>query len=103
MAHLSSPQAQRTLKFITGVACVGVGLNSVFFSKFEEIEGFEGKDHIFTNIQKDGREFIDRNIYGIDTSTIREAKRNHHNATTTAATKKSVASGSNSSSSNSSS
>lgn len=72
MSHLSSPQAQRTLKFITAVACTGAGLQSVFFSKFEEIEGFEGKDHIFTNVQKDAREFIDRNVYGIDTDKIRE-------------------------------
>mmetsp|Transcript_3089 Transcript_3089/g.6442 ORF Transcript_3089/g.6442 Transcript_3089/m.6442 type:complete len:87 (+) Transcript_3089:185-445(+) len=75
MSHLSNPQAQRTLRFITGVACVGVGLQSIFFSKYEEVEGFEGKEHIFTNVQKDARDFIDRNIYGIDPSMIREASK----------------------------
>ena len=60
-------------KFITGFACVTVGLQSVFFSKFEDVEGFEGKEHIFTHIQKDARDFIDQNIYGIDPQTIREA------------------------------
>ena len=60
-------------KFITGFACVTVGLQSVFFSKFEDVEGFEGKEHIFTHIQKDARDFIDQNIYGIDPQTIRQA------------------------------
>jgi hypothetical protein len=62
----------RFRKFITAVACTGAGLQSVFFSRYEEIEGFEGKDHIFTNVQKDARDFLDRNIYGIDTDKIRE-------------------------------
>jgi len=79
MAHLSNPQAQRTLKFITVVACTGAGLQSVFFSKYEEIEGFEGKDHIFTNVQKDARDFLDRNVYGIDTDKIRETTMNSMN------------------------
>ncbi len=60
-------------RFLTGVVCVGVGLQSVFFSKFEEVEGFEGKDHIFTHIQKDARDFIDRNIYVIDPSVVKQA------------------------------
>lgn len=72
MAHLSSPQAQRTLKFITGVACTFVGFQSVFLSKYETIEGFEGKDHIFTHVQRDARDFFDRNVYGIDVDAIRE-------------------------------
>ena len=59
-------------KFITTAACVGVGFVSVFFSKYEEVEGFEGKEHIFTHVQKDARDFIDRNFYGLDPSKIRK-------------------------------
>lgn len=70
MSHLSNPQAQRTLKFLTGVLCTGAGVHSVFFSSYDHVEGFEGKEHIFTNVQRDAREFVDRTLYGIDTEAI---------------------------------
>mmetsp|Transcript_92971 Transcript_92971/g.189403 ORF Transcript_92971/g.189403 Transcript_92971/m.189403 type:complete len:96 (-) Transcript_92971:358-645(-) len=66
MSHLTNPQAQRTLKLLTAVACTGVGIQSVFFSTYETVEGFEGKEHVFTHVQRDARDFIDRVVYGID-------------------------------------
>jgi hypothetical protein len=53
---------------LTAVATVGVGIQAMFFSDYH-VDGFEGKDHVFTNIQKDTRMWIDKNIYGIDDST----------------------------------
>jgi hypothetical protein len=58
-------------KFVTGVACTFVGVQSIFFSNYETVEGFEGKEHIFTHVQKDARDFVDRQIYGIDLDQIR--------------------------------
>jgi len=71
MWHLSNPQAQRSLKVLTWTACAGAGMISVFFSEFGEIEGFEGKDHIFTDVRRHARDFIDRSIYGFDPESIR--------------------------------
>ncbi|OEU19057.1 hypothetical protein FRACYDRAFT_237348 [Fragilariopsis cylindrus CCMP1102] len=79
MAHLSSPQAQRTLKFITAFACTTVGIQTILFSDFDHIEGvsdggggnkFVGKPHIFTNIQKEFQNFVDINIYGINSANV---------------------------------
>jgi hypothetical protein len=36
----------------------------MFFSDYD-IDGFEGQDHVFTQLQKDTRQWIDQNIYGI--------------------------------------
>jgi hypothetical protein len=65
-----TPQAARTLKLFTAVATVGVGIQAMFFSEYN-IDGFEGKDHIFTDVQKDARNWIDQNIYGIDAASMR--------------------------------
>ena len=50
---------------MTAVATVGVGVQAMFFSDYH-IDGFEGQDHVFTDVQRDARHWIDRNIYGID-------------------------------------
>jgi diacylglycerol kinase len=65
-----TPQAARTLKLFTAVAPVGVGIQAMFFSEYD-IDGFERKDHIFTDVQKDARNWIDQNIYGIDAASMR--------------------------------
>ena len=56
-------------KLFTAVATVGVGIQAMFFSDYD-IEGFEGQEHIFTNIQKDTRKWVDQNVYGIDTNAL---------------------------------
>ncbi|KAG7356687.1 hypothetical protein IV203_001373 [Nitzschia inconspicua] len=66
-----TPQAQRSLKLFTAIATVGVGVQAIFLSDYN-IEGYQGKEHIFTNLQQDTRRWIDHNIYGIDTSTIQQ-------------------------------
>ena len=40
----------------------------MFFSDYD-IDGFEGQDHVFTQLQKDTRQWIDQNIYGISSGT----------------------------------
>ena len=40
----------------------------MFFSDYD-IDGFEGQDHVFTQLQKDTRQWIDQNIYGINSGT----------------------------------
>mmetsp|Transcript_20995 Transcript_20995/g.45749 ORF Transcript_20995/g.45749 Transcript_20995/m.45749 type:complete len:93 (+) Transcript_20995:119-397(+) len=74
MSHLSSPQAQRTLKFITAVACTAAGIQATFFSTYDDVPGFEGKEHVFSNVQRDTRDFIDKNVYGIDVDAIRRER-----------------------------
>jgi hypothetical protein len=69
----------------TAVATVGVGIQAMFFSSYE-IDGFEGKDHIFTSIQKDTSRWIDHHIYGIDPGSIQEtltSKDDEKDSTTT--------------------
>lgn len=56
-------------KVFTAFATAGVGIQSVFFSNFDEIQGFEGKEHIFTHVQRDMRDWVDKTIYGIDISS----------------------------------
>lgn len=63
------PNLTRFRKLFTAVATVGVGVQAMFFSDYD-IDGFEGQDHIFTGLQKDTRNWIDQNIYGIDTSSV---------------------------------
>lgn len=92
MSHLSNPQAQRTLKFITAVACTGVGIQAMFFSTYD-LEGFEGKEHVFTHLQKDARDFVDTTIYGIDPKTIRQAHQAKQAANAMAASDEDSASG----------
>jgi len=58
-----SPSFSR--KVFTGVACVGAGIQGVFFTTYD-IEGFEGKEHVFSDIQRFMRKWVDRSIYGID-------------------------------------
>ncbi len=56
-------------KLLTAVATVGVGIQSIFFSNYDHVEGFEGKEHIFSHLQADMRDWIDRNVYNIDIGT----------------------------------
>ena len=37
----------------------------MFFSDYD-IQGFEGQEHVFTHVQKDARQWVDRIVYGID-------------------------------------
>lgn len=46
----------------------------MFFSDYN-IEGFEGQEHIFTNLQKDTQQWVDQNIYGIDVDALRREQR----------------------------
>lgn len=62
-------------KVFTGFATVGVGINAVFFSDYE-IQGYENQPHVFTNIQKDAREWIDRTIFQIDTTSTNNKSTN---------------------------
>jgi hypothetical protein len=50
-------------KLLTGVVTVGAFVQGVFFAEYN-IEGMEGKDHVFTQIRSDARQWIDTNIYG---------------------------------------
>lgn len=59
-------------KVFTGFATVGVGINAVFFSDYE-IQGYENQPHVFTNIQKEAREWIDRTIFQIDTTSTNKS------------------------------
>lgn len=79
-------------KFITAAACTGVGIQAMFFSTYE-LEGFEGKEHIFTHLQKNAREFVDTTIYGIDPKTIRKAHQAKQAANAMAASNGNSASG----------
>jgi hypothetical protein len=40
----------------------------MFFADYH-VEGMEQQHHVFSNIRTDARDFIDRTIYGIPTST----------------------------------
>ena len=50
-------------KLFTGVASAGALIQGVFFAEYN-IEGMEGKDHVFTHIRSDARQWIDSTIYG---------------------------------------
>eukprot|EP00529_Nitzschia_sp_RCC80_P034263 CAMPEP_0113452686 /NCGR_PEP_ID=MMETSP0014_2-20120614/6973_1 /TAXON_ID=2857 /ORGANISM="Nitzschia sp." /LENGTH=106 /DNA_ID=CAMNT_0000344063 /DNA_START=13 /DNA_END=333 /DNA_ORIENTATION=+ /assembly_acc=CAM_ASM_000159 len=58
-----SAQSQRSLKLLTGVASAGALVQGVFFAEYN-IEGMEGKDHVFTHIRSETRQWIDSTIYG---------------------------------------
>ena len=49
----------------TAFATAGVGIQAMFFSDYD-IQGFEGQEHVFTHVQKDAGQWVDRIIYGID-------------------------------------
>ena len=55
-------------KLFTTFSCIGIAIQGVFFTEYN-VEGYEGQDHVFTGVQKAARSFVDRNIYGIDTSS----------------------------------
>ncbi len=55
-------------KVLTTVSCIGIAIQGVFFTDYE-IEGMEGREHVFSGVQRDARTFIDRNVYGIDSSS----------------------------------
>jgi hypothetical protein len=52
-------------KVFTAFATAGAGIQAMFFSDYD-IQGFEGQEHIFSHVQRDMRDFVDRNIYGIE-------------------------------------
>jgi hypothetical protein len=52
-------------KVVAYVAAAGAGIHAMFFSDYD-IQGFENQEHVFSNVQKDTRHWIDRNIYGIE-------------------------------------
>ena len=56
---------------MTAVACAGAGLSSMLFSDYDHVPGFEGREHVFSGIQRDARDFVDRNVYGIDPDAVR--------------------------------
>eukprot|EP00980_Cylindrotheca_fusiformis_P026301 scaffold15772_cov162-Cylindrotheca_fusiformis.AAC.3 len=58
-------QPKKNLKVVTAFATVGVGIQGLFFSDYD-IQGHEGEEHVFSNVQRDTRKWIDRNIYRID-------------------------------------
>lgn len=66
-------------KVFTGFATVGVGINAVFFSDYE-IQGYENQPHVFTNIQKEAREWIDRTIFQIDTTSTNKSTNTSKNS-----------------------
>eukprot|EP00536_Pseudo-nitzschia_multiseries_P006011 jgi/Psemu1/286180/fgenesh1_pg.123_\ len=66
MSHWSNPQAQRTIKFVTAVACTGVGIQSTFFSNYDHVPGMEGKDHVFSHLQREAHKMWDQTLYGIN-------------------------------------
>ncbi|VEU35924.1 unnamed protein product [Pseudo-nitzschia multistriata] len=72
MSHLGNPQAQRTIKFITAIACTGAGIQATFFSNYDHVPGFEGKDHVFSGLQRDARDFLDTTVYGIDPEIVKQ-------------------------------
>ncbi|CAJ1954681.1 unnamed protein product [Cylindrotheca closterium] len=65
-----SAQQQRTIKLLTAFSTVGVTVQAVFFSEYH-IEGHEGEPHIFSGIQRDAQDWVDRKIYNIDTSKLK--------------------------------
>jgi hypothetical protein len=52
-------------KVFTAFATAGVAIQAIFFSDYH-VEGFEDKEHVFSHVQRDAREWVDRTIYGID-------------------------------------
>jgi hypothetical protein len=50
------------------VLAASAGVYAMFFADYH-VEGMEQQDHVFSNIRTDARDFIDRTIYGIPTST----------------------------------
>lgn len=55
-------------KVVTAISCVGITIQGVFFAEYN-IDGFEGQDHVFSAVQREARAFVDRTIYGIDSSS----------------------------------
>ena len=55
-------------KLLTGVASAGALIQGVFFAEYN-IEGMEGKDHVFTHIRSETRQWIDSTIYGYNKDT----------------------------------
>jgi hypothetical protein len=57
-----------TRKLSSHVLAASAGAYAMFFADYH-VEGMEHQDHVFSNIRTDARDFIDRTIYGIPTST----------------------------------
>ena len=60
-------------KVFTMFATAGAGIQAVFFSDYD-VKGFEGKEHVFTHVQREAREWVDRTIYGIDLKSKKPSK-----------------------------
>jgi hypothetical protein len=63
-------------KVFTAFATAGAGIQAMFFSDYD-IQGFEGQEHIFSHVQRDMRDFVDRNIYGIELPQKSKNNTNH--------------------------
>ena len=59
---------------MTGIASAGCLVQGVFFAEYN-IEGMEGKDHVFTNVRSEARKWIDENIYGYNPNTGTDEKK----------------------------
>lgn len=62
------------------MCCTAVGFQSIFYSNYDNVHGFEGKPHIYSDIQKVYRVFIDKTVYGIDTNTLKRQQQQEQEA-----------------------
>lgn len=62
------------------MACVAVGIQGIFFSEYN-VEGFEGKEHVFSGVQRSANEFIDRTLFGIEANTTTQQLQSTNTAT----------------------
>ena len=61
-------------KVATYVSTAAVGIQAIFFSSYD-VQGFEHREHIFSNAQSKMRDWIDGTIYGIDDAKSEPAEK----------------------------